>query len=186
MFSLTNKKYYQLFGYFGEMYELVKVHYSKDLDLEMNPSYFAKKNNQYYQNVLLLHFMKLNHNPKKNKSITFDLVKFLIENKSVIDFRDKSSNSSLHLAASNDFFSTDILRLLIDGKAMIGAVNGDRKFAVACCFNSKEINFDKIKFLIESKSPLQLDRKKVSTVLHFACKHPKITPEIIQYLRKIF
>ena len=166
-----------MFSHFGHILKIVKNHFISEKDLEKKPSYFAQINNNIYKNVFLLYFESL----PTTSQISFELIKFLIENKSALDFKSKDYSSAIHFAVKNANLTPPTLQYILENKATVNACNGSKETALTKALQVEKISIDIIKILIENKTDLNLSSKDSSN-LHHAARNTSVTSQIIHLL----
>ena len=141
-----------------------------------------------------------------NKNISFEIIKYLVENKSNMNSKNCSDGETpLHIACKNENISLEIIECLVENKSDLNlsessfenalhiarknknnlyfkhrGIKGNTPLHIAC--ENENISFEIIEYLVENKSDINLKDTFDYTPLHLACKNKNISSEIIKCL----
>ena len=172
--SLTNKKFYNTFSQMRELFKLIKLYSPQLLTQELPPtSQMIKKLNK--QKISLLNFAF------KSQTISTEMIKFLVENKSDLNLTNEHKNTALHLACQNKFISMETIKILVENKSNMNqfAIYKNTPLHYAC---ESGVPIEIIKYLVENKCDLNLKDYFENTPLLDECYKETISLEKIKLL----
>jgi hypothetical protein len=190
-FSSTNKKFQEIFSEFRVIWKDLK-------ELGFLSNYFSKnEDNEERKSKLKEIIWKKNFKELEDRSgntplfyhcekeiITFDKIKFYIENKSNLDYPIKRK-SPLNLLCKNKNVTLKIVKYMVENKAEITVKENKEEFhpvtpLIFAVLNG--ISIEIIKYLIDCKSQLSIPSFIKDSVLHRACNTENISLEVIKCL----
>ena len=161
-FSLANKKYYKAFAYLRVIFKMIK-HFHQDLLQYLYLPRIIEESQKISKPILLF--------TCENKQISFDIIKYLIESKSELNFNSKYKKSPLHLACKNRNSTLEIIKLLVESKSDLNLEDGDNNTPLHFACKNEKISYEIIQYLVESKSYLNYKNNYSCSPLHLAFKN---------------
>jgi ankyrin repeat protein len=176
-FSQINKKTRKIFPFITKFFNLVLDSFPEDESYEESHSFYINRSNLFLGN--LLHF------ECKNKKISIEMIKYLLQNKVDVNFVNLDNSIPLQNACKNKNSSVEILKTLIDNNSDINSVNYIKETPFHSLLkNDHVLCFDILKYFIEKKSFININNE--CTPLHLLCNKRNPSIDCIKYLGLYF
>jgi ankyrin repeat protein len=173
-FSLTNKRYFQLFSHIFHFQSFLK----KNLPKNQKTILFKNEN----KNPILHFYLKTTNEMK----LSFQTIKYLIEKKSDLNvmyqINYSNRNSPLHLACMNEKIQLELIKSLFENKTDYNLANREENTPLHLACLNKNVSFGIIKHLVNNKCDVNSKNKYLNNPLHLSLFNENISLEIIKYL----